>query len=116
MSKRIRDIRSPVTEWRKWLAEMAAKPFARLSERQRFWFGFAFLCIVTTFLIHNPFWRGGSDQAYKEGDVARESIISPADIYFVDPEESERLKNEAKEAIKPIFRFESNKADHAVQG
>ncbi len=116
MSKRIRDIRSPVTEWRKWLAEMAAKPFARLSDRQRFWLGFAFLCIVTTFLIHNPFWRGGSDQAYKEGDVARESIISPADIYFVDPEESERLKNEAKEAIKPIFRFESNKADQAVQG
>ena len=116
MSKRIRDIRSPVTEWRKWLAEMAAKPFARLSERQRFWVGFAFLCIVTTFLIHNPFWRGGSDQAYKEGDVARESIISPADIYFVDPDESERLKNEAREAIKPIFRFESNKADQAVQG
>jgi len=116
MSKRIRDIRSPVTEWRKWLAKMAAKPFARLSDRQRFWLGFAFLCIVTTFLIHNPFWRGGSDQAYKEGDVARESIISPADIYFVDPEESERLKNEAKEAIKPIFRFESNKADQAVQG
>lgn len=116
MSKRIRDIRSPVTEWRKWLAEVAAKPFARLSERQRFWLGFVFLCIVTTFLIHNPFWRGGSDQAYKEGDVARESIISPADIYFVDPEESERLKNEAKEAIKPIFRFESNKADQAVQG
>ncbi len=116
MSKRIRDIRSPVTEWRKWLVEMAAKPFVRLSERQRFWLGFAFLCIVTTFLIHNPFWRGGSDQVYKEGDVARESIISPADIYFVDPEESERLKNEAKEAIKPIFRFESNKADQAVQG
>lgn len=116
MSKRIRDLRSPVTEWRKWLFDLAARPFSRLSDNQRFWLGFSFLCIVTTILIHNPFWQGGSQQDYKEGDVARESIISPADIYFVDPQESERLKNEAKDAIKPIFRFESNKADQAVQG
>lgn len=116
MSKRIRDLRSPVTEWRKWLFDMAARPFSRFSEAQRFWLGFVFLCIVTTVLIHNPFWQGGSQQDYKEGDVSRESIISPADIYFVDPQESERLKNEAKDSIKPIFRFESNKADQAVQG
>lgn len=116
MSKRIKDLRSPVTEWRKWLFATAARPFSRFSEEQRFWTGFAFLCLITTFLIHNPFWRGGNEQLYQEGDIARESVTSPADIIFVDAEESERLKNEARESIKPIFRFESNKADQAVQG
>ena len=74
------------------------------------------LCLLTTLLIHNPLWRVAGDQPYQEGDIARESIISPADVYFADPDESERLKLEAKNAIKPIFRYESNKAEQAVQG
>lgn len=116
MSKRIRDLSSPVTEWRKWLFDIAARPFASLSDDQRFWLGFATLCILTTLLIHNPLWHFSAGQTYKEGDIAREGIISPADIYLTDPEESERLKTEAKDSIKPIFRYESNRSEQAVQG
>lgn len=116
MSKRIRDLNSPLTEWRKWLFDLVGRPFASLSDDQKFWLGFATLCIITTLLIHNPLWHFTSAETYKEGDVARESIISPADIYLVDPEESERLKVEARESVKPIFRYESNKAEQAVQG
>ena len=80
------------------------------------WLGFAALCLFTTLLIQNPLWRVSGEQAYQEGDIARESIISPADVYFTDQDESERLKSAAKNAIKPIFRYESNKAEQAVQG
>ncbi|MFN0138971.1 MAG: HD family phosphohydrolase [Pyrinomonadaceae bacterium] len=116
MSKRIRDLRSPVTEWRQWLFSLIAKPFARLSDNQQFLLGFTVLCLLTTFLIYNPLWSATSESIYKEGDIAREAITAPADIYFNDPAESERLKAEAKDAVRPMFRYESNKADRAVQG
>ncbi len=116
MSKRIRDLKSPVTEWREWLFGIIARPFGVLSPDHQFWIGFAVLCLLTTLLIHNPLWRSVGEQPYQEGDVARESITSPSDIFFADPDESERLKNEARKAVKPIFRYESNKAEQAVQG
>ncbi|MEQ1921766.1 MAG: HDIG domain-containing metalloprotein [Pyrinomonadaceae bacterium] len=116
MSKRIRDLKSPVTEWREWLFGLIARPFGVLSPEHQFWIGFAVLCLLTTLLIHNPLWRSAGEQPYLEGDIARESISSPADIYFADPDESERLKSEARKAVKPIFRYESNKAEQAVQG
>ena len=116
MSKRIRDLKSPVTVWREWLFGLVARPFARRSDGQQFWIGFAILCLLTTLLIYNPLWRVSGEQQYQEGDIARESIISPADVYFVDQEEFERQKADAKNAIKPIFRYESNKSEQAVQG
>ncbi len=116
MSKRIRDLRSPVTEWRKWLFDAASVPFARLSDAQRFWLGFGVLSILTTLLIHNPLWQASRSRLYQEGDIAREAVISPADVYFVDEEASASEKLQAREAVKPIFRYESNKAESAVQG
>src|SRR5215218_1888222 len=104
-----------VAKWRAQLAESVSGPFRRLSRGQRFWLGFSVLCLVTTVLIHNPFWRAGGEQAYKEHDVARESIISPADIYFVDEVETETLRKAAREKVKPIFAFEPKRAEEAVQ-
>ena len=73
------------------------------------------LCLLTTILIYNPIWRNSGEQAYKEGDIARESIISPSDIYFVDEDETERIRQSAKETVTPIFAFEPKRADEAVQ-
>lgn len=116
MSKRIRDLRSPLTEWRQWLTGFVTRPFARLSDGQQFWLGFAVMCLLTTLLIQNPLWRSTGEQPYQEGDVARESIIAPADIYFTNADEAERVKADAKRAVPPIFRYESNKDEQAVQG
>src|SRR5512142_3371372 len=115
MSKRIRDLKPPSTKWRERVVHAAAWPFSRLSHEQKFWLGFAALCVVTTLLIQSPFSRTNVEQSYKEGDIARESIISPADISFSDPEESDRLKVQARDSVAPIFRYESNKAEQAVQ-
>lgn len=93
----------------------AAKPFRTLSGDQRFWVLFAVLCLLATLLINNPLWRASGEQTYKEGDIIRESIVSPSDVYFSDTEETEKLKADAKDQVKPIFRFESNKADRAAQ-
>ncbi|MEP6848875.1 MAG: HDIG domain-containing metalloprotein [Acidobacteriota bacterium] len=115
MSKRIQDLTPPTTKWRKKISDAVMKPFRLLSGDQRFWLGFVLVCVVTTFLVFNPFARSSSDQGYKEGDIARETIIAPSDIYFSDDEATERRKSAAKDEIRPIFRYESNKAEQAVQ-
>ena len=108
-------MKSPAARWREKISAAAAKPFGRLSDDHRFWLGFAVFCLLTTFLIHNPFWRAAGEPLYKEGDIARESILAPTDINFTDTEQTEKLKLEAKKAVKPIFRYESNKAEQTVQ-
>ena len=115
MNKRARDLKSPLSKWQEWLFEAAARPFSRFSPDQRFWLGFGALCLATTFLIHNPFWRAAGEPIYKEGDIARESIIVPADVIFTDSDEFEKIKEQSRKAVKPIFRYESKKGDQAVQ-
>jgi hypothetical protein len=115
MSKRIQDLTAPSTKLRRSIGERLAGPLSNLSDRQRFWAGFAALCFVTTLLIHNPLWSNPGEINYKEGDIAREAIISPADIYFTDTEETDRIKESVKETVRPIFTFESRRSDEAVQ-
>ena len=115
MSKRIQDLTPPPTRWRKAIWGWVSKPFYSLSANQRFWLGFGFLCIFTTLLLNNPIWRASGDTVYHEGDIARESIISPADIYFVDDEETNRIRETARESVRPIFSSEPKRADEAVQ-
>ena len=115
MSKRIKDLKSPATQWSEWLGRLVRRPFAWLSVNQQFWFGFGVFCLLTTLLIHNPLWRAPGGQLYKDGDIVRESIIAPTDVTFTDTEESDRLKLDAKKAVKPIFRYESNKSEQAAQ-
>ena len=114
MSKRLQDLATPLSRIRKRAGQLVARPFESLSENQKFWFGFAFLCLLTTFFINNPFWRIAAEQ-YKEGDIARESVISPADISVTDIEETERIRQSARESVQPIFVFESKRDEEAVQ-
>ena len=114
MSKRIQDLTPPVTKWRKRVSDAVWKPFKALTPDQRFWIGFVFLCLITTLLVFNPF-RHTDEQTYKEGDIARESIIAPADIFYTDDKTTARFREDARNLVKPIFRFESNNADQAVQ-
>ena len=116
MSKRIRDLKTTGTEWQGRLWRAVEWPFRWMSFNQRFWLGFVILCLLTTLLIQNPLWRSSGEIIYQEGDVARENIVSPTDVYFTVSDEFERQKAEALSAIKPIFRYESNKPDQAVQG
>lgn len=108
-------MKTPLDRWQWKIWEAVKQPIGKLSANQRFWVGFGFLCLITTLFIHNPIWRAASESPYKEGDIARESIISPADIYFVDEDATERDRQTAMQAIWPIFSFEPKRADEAVQ-
>lgn len=108
------ELASPFTKVRKAITKFFSRTFENFTSVQKFWAGFAFLCILTTLLINNPLWRTSGEQ-YKEGDIARESIISPADITVTDDNATETKRNAAREKIAPIFRLESNKSQQTVQ-
>ncbi|MDQ2746339.1 MAG: HDIG domain-containing protein [Acidobacteriota bacterium] len=114
MSKRLQDLATPLTQTRRKIEKYAARPFEKMSDKQKFWLGFAALCLLTTLFVSNPFWHTTAE-LYKEGDIARESIISPADISVTDAEETTRVKESARESVQPIFIFESKRSDEAVQ-
>jgi cyclic-di-AMP phosphodiesterase PgpH len=108
-------MQSPYQRWRRKIWGTVKGPLDRVSTAQWFWIGFAFLVIVTTLLIQNPVWRTAGENFYQEGDIAREAIIAPADIYFVDEASTERDRETARGAIRPIFTYDSRRADEAVQ-
>jgi putative nucleotidyltransferase with HDIG domain len=115
MSKRIQDLKSPVTKLRESVWDRLTRPFERFSPRQKFWIGFVFLCLVTTLLIDNPLWRASGESGYRVNEIARESIISPADIHFVDEEETERLRQLKRDQVPTKFLSEPKRGDEAVQ-
>ncbi len=114
MSKRLQDLETSFLKMRKKAVKYLSEPFDNLSENQKFWIGFVLLCLITTFLINNPFLRSKVEQ-YKEGDIARESVISPADISVTDQAKTEKNIQATRESVRPIFRFESNRSEESVQ-
>ncbi|MGI8812856.1 MAG: hypothetical protein ACR2IH_10085, partial [Pyrinomonadaceae bacterium] len=115
MSKRISEMGSPFLRWRKDLLRRFSAPFERFGVVPRFWLGFVLLSLLTTLLIYNPLWHANTELPYKEGDVAHESIISPADIYFVDDADTDRLRQGTRNSVRPIFASEPRRSDEAVQ-
>ncbi len=91
-----------------------SRPFAMLSNSQKFWIGFVLVTLVTTLFINNPVW-GTAGFEYKEGDIARESIISPADITVIDEKETALTKQSAAQGIRPIFTYETDYSEKALQ-
>ena len=108
-------MQSPLQRWRRKIWGAIKGPLGTISPQQRFWFGFGFLAIVTTLFIQNPIWQTAGENVYNEGDIARESIISPADIYFVDDAATERERAAAQAGERPSFLYESRRAEEAVQ-
>ena len=114
MSKQIQQFETTLGKLRKKALSFVSLPFEKLSENQKFWLGFVLLCLVTTFLINNPFLRASNEQ-YKVGDIAHESIISPADITVTDEAETESIRKSAREMVRPIFTFEASHADESAR-
>ncbi len=108
-------MKTPASRRRDKGLSFISRLWKRLTEAQQFWLAFSIFVLLTTILIHNPFWRTSGAQTYREGDIARESIIAPVDIVFTDDDETSRRREEAKKAVRPIFRYESNKPEQAIQ-
>ena len=82
--------------------------------RTRFLIGCAVLVTLTTGLLITNYTPGFS-ASYKEGEVLTHDIVAPADITAVDEAETERRKDAAREATRPVFNYDASRAETSVQ-
>ena len=99
---------TPFSRARDALINILVRPLNRLQPRTLFLIGFAFLVVVTVPLLLGNF-SSGSAQEYKEGEVVRESVVSRTDSTGVDIAETERRRNAARDATRPVFNFDSTR-------
>ncbi|REJ78859.1 MAG: HDIG domain-containing protein [Acidobacteria bacterium] len=114
MSTKLKKDSNLLDRFRKRAVKYLRVPYDKVSPAQRFWIGFSLLALITTLLISNPAWRTGIP-AYNVGDIARETVVSPADITVENEKETQEFKEAARLAIKPIFNLQSNNSEEALR-
>jgi putative nucleotidyltransferase with HDIG domain len=101
MSQRRPRFVSPLTQARETSVRFVMRPFDALSLSVRFFTGFALLTILTTLLLASHHMRV-PDEKYKEGEVVRRTIVSPADIDDISAPEIEKGKAGTASTISPV--------------
>ena len=102
------------TEARDKLIAYATRPVRMLQPRTRFLIGSSLLVLLTTVLLLTP-RSSGFNEDYKPGDVVSRSIVAPTDLTTVDQVETERRKAVARETTRPVFNYDSSRAETSVQ-
>jgi putative nucleotidyltransferase with HDIG domain len=106
--------KSPLTQARDKTIAYAMRPLMLFKPRTRFLVACSILVLLTTLLLITN--RGSSFyENYQLGEVLGRSIIAPADLTAVDQAETERRKNIARETTRPVFNFDSSRAENSVQ-
>jgi Predicted membrane-associated HD superfamily hydrolase len=106
--------KSPLGQARDKLVSYAISPFMMFESRTRFLILFSLLVVLTTLLLLTSH-SSGINENYKEGDVLTHAIIAPADITTVDLAETEQKRTAARRATRPVFNFDSSRAETSVQ-
>ena len=114
MSKKLSKQQSAIDRFRRKVVDTLTRPFNALSSSQKFWLGFTLLAIITTLFINNPFWRP-VEANYEIGDIARQSIIAPADISAEDKDATQALIRDAQSTVKNIFVHDRSKPEDTVE-
>ena len=105
---------TPFSRARDKALEYALRPLRVFKPRTRFLIGFGFLVVVTTLLLISNYSSGFS-QDYHEGEVIRGSVVARADTTGVDIAETERRRNAARQATRPVFNFDSSRGESSAR-
>ena len=106
--------KTPFSQVRDRLVGYATRPFLRFEPRTRFLILSGILVLLTTLLLLSSY-TSRFNENYREGDVLNRAIISPADITAVDFNETEHRRDAVRRATRPIFNFDSSRAETSVQ-
>ncbi len=99
---------TPFSRARDMLIQYAWRPLNLFQPRTQLLIGFAFLVAVTAPLLLSNYSTSFAEE-YKEGDIVRGSVVARADSTGVDIAETERRRNAAREATRPVFNFDSTR-------
>lgn len=105
--------KTPFSAARDKLLGYALRPLMVFEPRTRFIIACCALVILTTLLLINI--SSGFSDNYKEGEVLNKTIVVPADLTTVDVVETERRKAAAREGTRPVFNFDSSRAETSAQ-
>jgi cyclic-di-AMP phosphodiesterase PgpH len=106
--------KTPFSQARDKLLAYAIRPLMVFQPRTRFLIGCATLVTLTTLLLITNY-SSAFPEDYKEGEVLGRDIVAPADINAIDATETERRKEAAREATRPVFNYDSSRAETSAQ-
>ncbi len=105
---------TPFSRARDLAVEWVVRPFKVFKPRTLFLIGFGFLVAVTVPLLLTNYSSGLAED-YREGEVIRGSIVARADTSGFDIVETERRRNAARLATRPIFNFDSTRGESSAR-
>ena len=105
--------KTPFSQARDKLVAYAMRPLMLFKPRTRFLIACSVLVLATTLLLLNTH-SSTVNENYKEGDVLSRTIVVPADLTAVDLATTEQRKNAAREAVLPVFNFDSSRTETSV--
>ncbi|MDQ6651566.1 MAG: HDIG domain-containing protein [Acidobacteriota bacterium] len=105
---------TPLSRAREILAHYVVRPFKVFKPGTRFLIGFGFLVLVTAPLLISNYSSSFSAD-YREGEVVRGSVVAHADIAGIDIAETEKRRNAARQATRPVFNFDSTRGDSSAR-
>ena len=99
---------TPLSRARDAALQYVLRPLQFFQPRTQLLIGFGFLTLITTALLVTNYAIGFSEE-YREGDVIRANVVARSDVSGVDVAETERRRNAARQATRPIFDFDSTR-------
>ncbi|MDQ2856714.1 MAG: HDIG domain-containing protein [Acidobacteriota bacterium] len=105
---------TPLTRFRDLLVKHVVRPLDVFSPEVRLLIGFALLIATTSLLLFTNY-SSNVYANYKDGEVVKATVISPSDVTTVDIAETERSRDAAREATRPVFFFDASRGESSAQ-
>ncbi len=105
---------TPLTRLRDTLVKYLVRPLDVFSPQVRLMIGFSLLVVTTALLLFTNYSTGLYGN-YRDGEVVKATVISPSDITTVDIAETERLRDAAREATRPVFFYDASRAASSAE-
>ena len=105
---------TPFSRARDAALQYVVRPFKVFKPRTRLLIGFSLLVAMTVPLLVSNYSSGYS-QDYREGEVIRGNVVARSDLNGFDIAETERRRNAARQATRPIFNFDSTRGESSAR-
>lgn len=105
---------TPLTRIRDTLVKYLVRPLDVFSPTARFYIGVAVLTVLTALLLFTNY-SSAVYENYKDGEVIKATVVSPADVSTIDLAETARRKEAARAGIRPVFVYDSSRVESSVQ-
>src|SRR6476620_2102949 len=106
--------KTPFSSARDTALDYLLRPFKVFKPRTRLLIGFSFLVAITVPLLITSYSSGYS-QDYREGEVIRGNVVARSDVNGFDIAETERRRNAARQATRPILNFDSTRGESSAR-